>query len=208
MMRRRWAKRVEGAVMADHVESHAGGPSPAPPPHRHRVLIAALFALGTVIGIAAVLAVWVNRQALNTDNWTQMSTEVLADEHVQTALGAYLVTELFKSGDVQAALESRLPSELQGLAGPTASGLQEIAGRAAPELLASPQVQGAWEQANRGAHSGSQHFALARALCGELAPLVWQPVVDRPPAAASCDARSGRLTARRRPVRPTRRLAA
>jgi hypothetical protein len=138
--------------MAD-VESHAGSPSPAAPPRRHRVLIAALFVLGTVIGIAAVLAVWVNRQALNTDNWTQMSSDVLADEHVQTALSAYLVTELFKSGDVQTALESRLPSQLQGLAGPAASGLQETAGRAAPELLASPQVQGAWEQANRGAHT-------------------------------------------------------
>ena len=121
-------------------------------PHRHRVLIGALFALGTVIGIVAVLAVWVNRQALNTDNWTETSSQVLADEHVQTALSAYLVTELFKSGEVQAALESRLPPQLEGLSGPAASGLQQLSCHAAPELLASSQVQGAWEQANRGAH--------------------------------------------------------
>ena len=50
------------------------------------------------------------------------------------------MTELFKSGHVQTALENRLPSQLQGLAGPAASGLQEIAGRAAPKLLASPQA--------------------------------------------------------------------
>jgi hypothetical protein len=117
------------------------------------VRIGALFALGTVIGIVAVLAVWVDRQALNTDNWTETSSQVLADEHVQTALSAYLVTELFGSGEVQAAVESRLPSQLQGLSGAVASGLQQLAGQAAPELLASSQVQGAWEQANRGAHT-------------------------------------------------------
>ena len=122
-------------------------------PHRHRLLIGALFALGTVIGIVAVLAVWVNRQALNTDNWTETSSQVLADEHVQTALSAYLVTELFRSGEVQAAVESRLPSQLQGLSGPAASGLQQVAGQAAPKLLASSQAQGAWEKANRGAHT-------------------------------------------------------
>jgi hypothetical protein len=122
------------------------------PPHRHRFLVGALLALGTVIGIVAVLAVWTNRQALNTDNWTDTSSQVLADKHVQDALSAYLVTELFESGDVQAELESRLPDQLQGLAGPAASGLQQIAGQAAPKLLASSQVQGAWEQANRAAH--------------------------------------------------------
>jgi hypothetical protein len=68
------------------------------------LLIGALFALGTVIGIVAVLAVWVNRQALNTDNWTETSSQVLADEQVQTALRSYLVAELFKSGEVQAAV--------------------------------------------------------------------------------------------------------
>jgi hypothetical protein len=131
----------------------SGHENPLETPHRHRVLIGALFALGTVIGVVAVLAVWVNRQALNTDNWTATSSQVLADEHVQTALSAYLVTELFKSGEVQSALESRLPSQLQGLSGPAASGLQQLAGQAAPKLLASSQVQDGWETANRGAHT-------------------------------------------------------
>jgi hypothetical protein len=152
MMRRLWPKRVEGADMADHSEPEVATRGAAPA-HRHRLLIGALFALGTVIGIVAVLAVWTNRQALNTDNWTQTSSKVLADEHVQTALSSYLVTELFKSADVQTALENRLPEQLQGLAAPAAAGLQQVAGQAAPKLLASSQVQDAWEQANRAAHT-------------------------------------------------------
>jgi hypothetical protein len=132
--------------------SHSGHRNRPGPAHRHRFLVGVLFALGTVVGVVAVLAVWTNRQALNTDNWTNTSSELLADEHIQTALGDYLVTELFKSGDAQAALERRLPAQLQGLAGPAASGLQQLAGEAAPKLLASSQAQGVWEQANRVAH--------------------------------------------------------
>ena len=145
--------------MADQSSTEAAEPTapaeatPAATPHRHRVLIGALFALGTLIGVVAVLAVWTNRQALNTDNWTTTSSDVLSDKQVQTALSAYLVTELFRSADVPAELRSRLPTQLQGLAGPAASGLQQIAGQAAPKLLASPQVQDAWRASNRVAHA-------------------------------------------------------
>jgi hypothetical protein len=42
---------------------------------------------------------------------------------------------------------------LQPLAGPLSSGLQQVAGQAAPRLLASSQVQTAWRVANRAAHA-------------------------------------------------------
>src|SRR5690242_9223368 len=92
--------------------------APAAPEHRHRVLVGTLFALATIIGVVAVLAVWANRQALNTDNWTTTSSKLLADKRVQTALGAYLVNDLFQSVDVQAALAQKLPPQAQALAGP------------------------------------------------------------------------------------------
>ena len=126
---------------------------PAPAPHRHRVLIGALFVLATIIGVVAVLAVWANRQALNTDNWTKTSSQVLADQRVQDALAAYTVNQLFSSGVVQARVQSELPTQFQGLAGPITGGLQQVAGQLAPKVLASPQVQSAWRQANRAAHT-------------------------------------------------------
>jgi cytoskeletal protein RodZ len=58
----------------------------APVRHRHRFLIGTLFVVATIVGMVAVLAVWANRQALNADNFTNTSSQVLADQHVQSAL--------------------------------------------------------------------------------------------------------------------------
>jgi hypothetical protein len=131
-------------------------PAPAPAsatgPHRHRVLIGTLFVLATIIGIVAVHAVWVNRQALNTDNWTATSSRLLANKEIQTAVAGYTVNQLFSSGVPQARLKAALPTALQPLAGPISSGLEQLAGQAAPRLLASSQVQTAWREANRAAH--------------------------------------------------------
>jgi len=121
--------------------------------HRHRWLVGVLFFLATVVGVVAVLAVWANRQALNTDNWTNTSSQLLENQEVQHAVAAYAVSQLFASGVVQAEIKSALPGQLQALAGPLSSGLQQLAGQIAPRVLASSQVQAAWRQANRSAHT-------------------------------------------------------
>jgi hypothetical protein len=132
----------------------AGRRSEAAPRARgaHRVLVPVLLVLATVIGIAATFAVWVNRQALNTSNWSSTRSHILQDKKVQTALSAYLVHELFTNVNVSADLQTILPKPLRPLAGPAAAGLQQLAGQLAPKVLASPQVQTAWVQANIAAH--------------------------------------------------------
>jgi hypothetical protein len=122
------------------------------PKRAHRVLVPVLLTLATLIGFAGAFAVWVNRQALNTDNWTTTSGKLLADAKVQKALSAYMVDELFSNVDVAAGLQTVLPPQAQALAGPAAAGLQELAGRVAPKLLARPAVQDAWVLANETAH--------------------------------------------------------
>jgi hypothetical protein len=119
----------------------------------HRWLVRGLFVLATVVGVVAVLAVWANRQALNTDNWTATSSRLLANSEVQAAVGSYAVGQLFGSGVPQAEIRSALPQGLQGLAGPLSSGLQQLAEKVAPRVLASAQVQAAWREANRSAHA-------------------------------------------------------
>src|SRR4051794_26971991 len=126
--------------------------SAEPPPHPHRVLVPILLALASLALFTGALAVWINRQALNTENWQTTSSKLLADERIQAALGPYLVDQLFTNADVTAAIQQRLPSNLQGLAGPAAAGLRQLADRAAPELLARPRVQDAWVAANVAAH--------------------------------------------------------
>ncbi len=129
-------------------------PSDAAPARKsaHRVLVPVLLVLATIVGIAGAFAVWVNRQALNTTNWASTSGKILDDQQVQTAVSAYIVRELFSNVDVPAALQTALPAQLQPLAGPAAAGLQQLAGQLAPKVLASPQAQAAWVQANVAAH--------------------------------------------------------
>ena len=146
----------------------------APPPssgapvtkRAHRFLVPVLLVLATIIGIPAAFAVWVNRQALNTSNWSSTSGKVLEDKKVQTALSAYLVHELFTNVNVSADLQQVLPKQLQPLAGPAAAGLQQLAGSAAPKVLASPQAQAAVGSGQRrraqGAFEGAERGRAGR----------------------------------------------
>jgi hypothetical protein len=117
-----------------------------------RVLPIVLVILATVIGFASVMAVWVKRQALETETWTETSSELLEDEDIRTAVTDFIVTALFDNVDVQAELEKRLPDDLDAFSGPAASGVRELATRATNEALSRPKVQALWEDANRFAH--------------------------------------------------------
>jgi hypothetical protein len=128
------------------------GRSTESPKRAHRVMVPILLALASLALFTGAFAVWVNRQALNTDNWKTTSSKLLADEQIQAALAPYLVDQLFTNADVTGAIQQRLPANLQGLAGPASAGLRQLADRAAPKLLARPRVQDAWVTANAAAH--------------------------------------------------------
>ncbi len=136
----------------------ADAPTAAAPPtvssatkHPRRWIVAGLLTLAVITGLIGIFSVYVNRQALNTDNWTNTSSQLLENKQVQTALSAYMVHTLFTNVDVASELKTVLPTQLQPLAGPAAAGLQQLAGQVAPRLLTLPQVQDAWRQANRAA---------------------------------------------------------
>lgn len=112
-----------------------------------------LIVLATVIGIVSVLAVWVKRQALETDTWVDTSSQLLEDETISDAIGDFLVAALFDNVDVQGEIAAKLPPQAEPLAGPLAGGLRQLANRAADEALQSGQAQSAWEDANRAAHA-------------------------------------------------------
>jgi hypothetical protein len=126
--------------------------SAATPERPHRALVGVLLVLATVLAIVAIVAVWAQRQALSTDNWTKTSSELLENPTIRTAVADYLVDEVYANVDVQAELQSALPPQFQGLAGPAAGGLHSLANDAANEALQRPRVQAAWETANRNAH--------------------------------------------------------
>ena len=120
---------------------------------RRRRLPLFLIGIGSLLAIVAILALWANRQLLDTDNWTDTSSELLENEDIRDQLSVFLVDQLYANVDVQAQLEEALPPRAQPLAGPVAGGLKNLAVRAADELLARPRLEAVWEDANRGAHA-------------------------------------------------------
>jgi hypothetical protein len=121
-------------------------------PSGHPRLVVALLILATLLTLVAVFSVWVNRQALNTDNWVNTSDQLLQNKEIQAQLSSYLANELFADVDVQAELQKALPPRLAPLAGPAAGGLHQLAPQIAERALATSQVQSLWSEANRAAH--------------------------------------------------------
>ncbi|MDP9135988.1 MAG: hypothetical protein M3N56_14310, partial [Actinomycetota bacterium] len=99
------------------------------PRHRRRGWARALVVLASVLAFAAILAVWANRQLLNTDNWTDTSTELLENRVIRDQIALYLVDALYANVDVSAELEAAFPERLQPLAGPAAGALRQVAER-------------------------------------------------------------------------------
>ena len=122
-------------------------------PGRRRTLPLVLISLATLLAFLAIFAVWANRQLLNTDNWTETSSELLENEAIRTQIAGFLVDELYANVDVEAQIQAALPPRAAPLAGPAAGGLRELAERGATELLGRPRAQERWEQANRRAHT-------------------------------------------------------
>ena len=112
-----------------------------------------LVATGTVVAVLAIFAVWISRQALETDQWTTTSSALLEEPAVQTAVAGFLVDQLYAHVDVESELQEALPPRLAPLAGPAAGALRRGADDVALRALARPEVQTAWENANRQAHT-------------------------------------------------------
>jgi hypothetical protein len=115
---------------------------------RRRGLVTGLLILATVCGLVGIFSLWVNRQMLNPENGTKVSTNLLEDEEIQKQVAAYAVDQLFSNVDVQQQISAALPAQLKGLSGPASGALRQVAEREAPRLLASPHVQLLWRQAN------------------------------------------------------------
>jgi len=117
-----------------------------------RRTVRALVILGSVLAFLSVFAIWTERQALNTDDWTDTSGRLLENQTIRTALSDYLVEQLYENVDVRKELEDILPGDASELAGPAAGGLRQVAGQGAEKALETSTAQELWEESNRTAH--------------------------------------------------------
>jgi len=117
-----------------------------------RLIAAGLIVIASLVAFLALAAIWVNRQALNTDNWTRTSSELLEQPVIRDRVAARLTDELYQSVDVQQVLSDALPPRAQVLAAPAANALRTQVEKTARKALARPDVQALWADANRTAH--------------------------------------------------------
>ncbi|HET9162385.1 MAG TPA: SHOCT domain-containing protein [Solirubrobacterales bacterium] len=117
-----------------------------------RRTVKALVVLGSILAFLSVFAIWTERQALNTDDWVETSGRLIQNEKIRSAVGGYLVDQLYANVDVEKELEGILPGETKELAGPVSGGLRQVAGSGAEEVLKSSTAQDLWKDSNRAAH--------------------------------------------------------
>ena len=118
----------------------------------HRWVPWVLVVLAAVIALVSALNIWVKRQALDTDNFTNASVKLLEDPEVRSAVSVYVVDQLYQNVDVAAELQQQLPEQLKGIAAPLAGALRQLLVRAADTALGRPRVQELWKQAVMRAH--------------------------------------------------------
>jgi hypothetical protein len=121
-------------------------------PRPRRGVVFTLIAVASLVGFLAVFAVWAKRQLLETETWTETSTELLKDEDIEAAVATFTVDALFTNVPVEERIQQALPPRAAPAAGPIAGAVRQAANNLALRALQSPKVQELWEQANEEAH--------------------------------------------------------
>ena len=155
-------------------EPGVAGSGPAGRQRWRTIVAVLLIVVGCVLAPLAGVAVWARNQVTNTDRYVRTVAPLAADPAIQTAIADQITTQIFTYLDVQGltnqtvdalaerGLPPRLADQLQGFAGPLASGIQGFVRTEVDKIVQSQAFADAWVQANRVAHQ-----ALVKALTGE-----------------------------------------
>jgi hypothetical protein len=123
------------------------------PEMQHRIKVRVLVILASILAFLAIFTGWVDRQALDTNQWVDTSGKLLEDKEISDGVATYAVDQLYANVDVARLLKQRLPGDLQQVASPVAAGVRELGTQAAKRAFQSPRVQSLWQDANRIAHT-------------------------------------------------------
>ena len=93
-----------------------------------RRTVRALVILGSFLAFLSVFAIWTERQALNTDDWVRTSDRLIENSTIRTAVGDYLVDQLYANVDVEAELDQALPPNFKRLSGPASTTMPILPG--------------------------------------------------------------------------------
>jgi hypothetical protein len=155
-------------------ERAVAGPGPGSRQRWRTILAVVLIVVGCVLAPLAGVAVWARNQVTNTDRYVRTVAPLASDPAIQQAVADQITAQIFTYLDVQGLTNQtvdalaergrppRVADQLQGLAGPLASGIQGFVGTEVGKIVQSQAFAEAWTQANRVAHQ-----ALVKALTGQ-----------------------------------------
>jgi Short C-terminal domain len=112
----------------------------------------ALLLAGGFFLLATSFAVWVDRVALNTNQFVNTSSQLLEDDAIRQVIADRAVDELYANVDVQAELKAQAPKDLKPLAAVAAAGLRQGAYTVVDRALRQPQLQNIWRASLRQSH--------------------------------------------------------
>ena len=126
-------------------------------------------ALAAVCGVLAVvcltgalIGIWARATVFDSDKVGEIVSVALADPEVEAGLAAWVTDQVFTAVDVESAVSTVLPANLDRLAPTLTAGAETVVDRGLTRVFANPEVQSALTQAVERAHS-----ALMQLLSGD-----------------------------------------
>ncbi len=127
--------------MSTNAEAVPATPAPRRQTRGRSTAMWLVLVLAGLLLLLSAFAVWINRVALNTDEFTSTSTSLLDNDAIRSAVANRAVDELFANVDVQAEVEQQLPADYKGLSGAATAGLRQAAYQIVDRALEQPVFQ-------------------------------------------------------------------
>ena len=110
---------------------------------RRSILAGVVLVLACLSILITTVAVWTHQVAFNTDRFTALVTDVVADPEVIDPLSARISQQVVDAVGVQARIEARLPDAVKPLAASLTVAIRDAIDKRLQVALANPKVQAA-----------------------------------------------------------------
>jgi hypothetical protein len=90
------------------------------------------------------LSFWLNRTIVNNEQFAQTVTPIIKDEEVQKVLANRITDRVFDKVDLEQKLQENLPENVQFIAGPLTSKVEDFANQKVLEVVSSPKTAEIW----------------------------------------------------------------
>ena len=138
--------------MSEQVTAPVGVPVAYAAGRGRRLAVYLLLLVAGALLLLTSFAVWVDRVALNTNQFVDTSSKLIDDGAIRQEIATRAVDELYANVDVQAELQRQAPKDLKPLSGVAAAGLRQGAYILVDRALQQPALQSVWQATLRRSH--------------------------------------------------------